>query len=74
MQQAIESGDVNVEMVSESDDSDEEEKDHKKTGRDLFRQKVTKRNPFFNNGYGSEDDSEESESDEDDDDSDEHEQ
>ena len=37
------------------------DEDNAKTGRDLFRQKVTTRNVFFNNGYGSEDDSEYSE-------------
>lgn len=49
-------------MQSQSDDSDDLDEDNAKTGRDLFRQKVTKRNVFFNNGYGSEDDSEYSES------------
>ena len=63
------SGQINAEMNSENDDSDidDDEKDAK-TGRDLFRQKVTNRNVFFNNGYGSEDDSEASESDDESDD------
>lgn len=49
-------------MRSASDNSDSDEVDAK-TGRDLFVQKVSTKNVFFNNnGYGSEDESEFSDS------------
>jgi len=45
-------------MVSESEESEDADENNAQTGRDLFRKKVTNSNVFFNNGYGSEDDSE----------------
>ena len=53
-------------MQSSSDEGDIDE-ENAKTGRDLFIKKVKNTNVFFNNGYGSEDESEsEEESSEDD--------
>ncbi len=56
-EKALASGQINAEMQSSSDEGDIDE-ENAKTGRDLFIKKVKNTNVFFNNGYGSEDESE----------------